>query len=123
GFRSDPGKWALAVTFSRITFPYLLLICLAALVSAVLNGLERFTAATASYILFNIVSIAFLLWLTPYVPTAGHALAWGIPVSGVAQLALLMWAVRRAGMGLTLSRPRLTPQVRGLLRRMLPGLL
>jgi len=122
GFRADPHKFALAVTFSRITFPYLPLICLAALVSGVLNGLERFTAASASYVLFNVISIAFLLWLTPHVPTAGHALAWGITASGVAQLALLLWAVRRAGMGLRLPRPRLTPQVRMLLRRMVPGL-
>ncbi len=90
--------------------------------SGVLNGLDRFTAASASYVLFNVVSIACMLWLTPYVPTVGHALSWGVTASGVAQLGLLLWALRRAGMGLTLPRPRLTPQIRVLLRRMLPGL-
>ena len=92
-----PGKFALAVTLSRITFPYLLLICLAALVSGVLNGLDRFTAASASYVLFNIVSIAFMLWLTPYVPTAGHALAWGVTVvrRGAAWAAAMGGAARR----------------------------
>ena len=49
GFAAIPAKFALAVELSRITFPYLLLICLAALVSGVLNGLDRFTAASASY--------------------------------------------------------------------------
>ena len=77
GFEAIPAKFALAVTLSRITFPYLLLICLAALVSGVLNGLDRFTAASASYLLFNVISIAFMLWLTPYVPTAGHAAVLG----------------------------------------------
>ena len=122
GFSDDAGKFALTVTLSRITFPYLLLICVAALVSGVLNGLERFAASTASYVLFNVVSIAFMIWLTPFMPTAGHALAWGVTVSGVVQLALLFWAVSRAGMGLRLPRPRLTPQMRALLRRMAPGL-
>ena len=122
GFESDPAKFALAVDLSRITFPYLVLICLAALVSGVLNGMERFTAASASYVLFNVISIACMLWLTPYVPTAGHALSWGVTASGVAQLALLIWAVRRAGMGPNLPRPRLTPKMRVLLRRMAPGL-
>jgi Lipid II flippase MurJ len=75
GFAEDRGKFALAISLSRITFPYLVLICLAALVSGVLNGLERFTAASASYVLFNIVSIACMLWMTPYVPTVGHALS------------------------------------------------
>src|SRR6201982_3146001 len=54
GFSADPAKFALAVDLSRITFPYLLLICLAALISGVLNGLEAFPAAAASYVLFNI---------------------------------------------------------------------
>ena len=43
--------------------------------------------------------------------------------SGVLQLAMLMWAVRRAGMRLHLPRPRMTPKMRHLLRRMVPGLL
>jgi putative peptidoglycan lipid II flippase len=122
GFADDPAKFALTITLSRITFPYLLLICLAALVAGVLNGLERFTAASASYVLFNVVSMGFMIGLTPYVPTAGHALAWGVTASGVAQLGLLMWASARAGMALRLPRPRMTPQMRVLLRRMAPGL-
>ena len=123
GFAAIPEKFALAVALSRITFPYLLLICLAALVSGVLNGLERFTAASASYLLYNVISIACMLGLTPYVPTAGHALSWGVTISGVAQLALLLWASQRAGMPLALPRPRLTPRMRLLLLRMVPGLL
>ena len=122
GFSANPEKFALAVTLTRITFPYLILICLAALVSGILNGMERYTAAAASYVLFNVISIAFMLWLTPYTPTAGHALSWGVTASGVAQLGLLIWAARRAGMGLGIPRPRLTPRVRVLLKRMAPGL-
>jgi putative peptidoglycan lipid II flippase len=122
GFEAIPAKFELAVALSRITFPYLLLICLAALVSGVLNGLERFTAASASYVLYNVISIACMLWLTPYVATVGHALSWGVSGAGVVQLALLLVATRRAGVPLRLPRPRLTPQVRLLVRRMLPGL-
>jgi putative peptidoglycan lipid II flippase len=122
GFSDDPGKFMLAVTLSRITFPYLLLICLAALVSGVLNGLDRFTASSASYVLFNIISIACMIWMRPYVPTVGHALSWGVTISGIFQLAVLIIATRRAGMGLSMPRPRLTPQMRLLMRRMGPGL-
>jgi putative peptidoglycan lipid II flippase len=122
GFSEDPAKFQLAVDLSRITFPYLLLICLAALISGVLNGLEKFTAAAASYVLFNIVSIACMLWMTPYVPTVGHALSWGVSISGALQLLLLMEALRRGGMSFHIPRPRLTPRMRILLRRMAPGL-
>ncbi|WP_428486715.1 murein biosynthesis integral membrane protein MurJ [Rhodopila sp.] len=123
GFAADPAKFELAIDLSRITFPYLILICLAALVSGVLNGFDRFTAASASYVLFNIISIGCMIWLTPYVPTIGHALSWGVTLSGVAQLGLLMLAVRRSGMALAIPWPRLTPQMRLLMRRMAPGIL
>ena len=122
GFTADPHKFQLAVTLSRITFPYMILICVAALVSGVLNGLDRFGVASAAYVAFNVVGIAAILFLTPYVPTVGHAAAWGITLSGIVQLAMLLWAVRRAGMGLRLPRPRLTPRMRLLMRRMAPGL-
>ena len=122
GFMAVPGKAELTVALARITFPYVFLICLAALLSGVLNGLDRFAAAAAAPLVFNGVSIAAMLLLTPFVPTVGHSLAWGVTVSGVLQLALLAWAVRRAGMALHIPRPRLTPRMRVLFRRMAPGL-
>ncbi len=123
GFRDDPQKFALAVELARITFPYLMLICLAALLSGVLNGLDKFAAAAGAPVLYNLFAIAALLGLTPYVPTVGHAAAWGVSASGIVQLALLVWAVGRAGMPLRIPRPRLTPRMRVLLRRMGPGLI
>ncbi len=122
GFADVPGKEALTIDLARITFPYVFLICLAALLSGVLNGLDKFAAAAAAPLVFNGVSIGAMLLLTPYVPTVGHSLAWGVTVSGVLQLALLAWAVRRSGMTLHIPRPRLTPRMRILLRRMGPGL-
>ena len=123
GFVALPAKFALTVQLSRIAFPYLLLICLAALLSGVLNAMNRFVAAAAAPLLYNAFSIIAMLALTPFVATTGHALAWGVSLSGVAQLALLYWAVARAGMRLHIPRPRLTPRMRLLLRRMAPGLI
>jgi putative peptidoglycan lipid II flippase len=123
GFAADPAKFALAVELSRITFPYLPLICLAALLSGVLNGMDRFAAAAAAPVLYNVFSIGAMFLLRPYVPTVGHALAWGVSVSGIAQLWLLMVAARRAGMKLHPRIPRWTRQIRVLMRRMAPGLI
>ncbi len=122
GFADDPGKFELTVVLARLAFPYLLLICLAALLSGVLNAMSRFTAAAAAPLLYNAFAIGAMYALVPFVPTAGHALAIGVSASGVAQLALLYWAVRRSGMRLHLPRPRMTPRMRLLLRRMAPGL-
>lgn len=123
GFSDDPAKFALAVDLARITFPYLFLICIAALLSGVLNGMNLFAAAGASQVIYNVFSIGSMLLLAAYVPTIGHALALGVSTAGVAQLALLVWAVSRAGMSVSRPRARLTPRMRVLLRRMWPGLI
>lgn len=123
GFADRPEQLALAIELARITFPYLLLICLTALVSGVLNGLGKFAAAAAAPIFFNILSVAALWVLAPVVPTPAHALAWGVTASGVVQLVFVLWAARAAGMPVNpLRLPRLTPEARGVLRRMGPGL-
>lgn len=124
GFADDPAKFALAVDLTRITFPYLFFICLTALVGGVLNGLDRFAAAAAAPVFFNLLSMATLLWLTPYVATPGHALAWGVTASGVVQLGLVLWGAAQAGMALNILKlPRLAPEVRLVLRRMIPGVI
>jgi putative peptidoglycan lipid II flippase len=124
GFVGEALRFPLAVELTRITFPYLLFICLAALVSGVLNGMDRFAAAAAAPVLFNVVTMTSLLALTPFVATPAHALAWGVAASGLLQLLMLIYAARTAGMAINpLSRPHLTPEVRAVLRRMIPGLI
>jgi len=124
GFVDEPLRFHLAVEMTRITFPYLVFICLTALVSGVLNGLDRFAAAAGAPVLFNLLSMAALLALAPFTATPGHALAWGVTISGAAQLLLVWAAAARAGMPLRIvSRPRLSPEVRDVLRRMGPGLI
>jgi putative peptidoglycan lipid II flippase len=124
GFAERPEKFALAVELTRITFPYLLLICLTALVSGVLNALGKFAAAAAAPIFFNLLSMIALFALAPFVATPAHALAWGVTLSGVVQLAFVWWACKQAGMALNpMQRPSLAPEVRQVLRRMIPGIL
>jgi putative peptidoglycan lipid II flippase len=116
GFADEPAKFELAVVFTRITFPYLLFITLVALMGAVLNSLDRFTAAAAAPILLNLCLIGALLGLTPLLPSAGHALAWGTFLAGIAEFLYLVWDCRRAGMSLRLVVPRLSPEIRRFLK-------
>ncbi|MFK7944145.1 MAG: murein biosynthesis integral membrane protein MurJ [Paracoccaceae bacterium] len=113
GFEGE--KFDLAVTFSRILFPYILFISLAALFSGVLNAFDRFAAAAAAPVLLNIIWVAALglVWATGSDP--GVVLPWAIAAAGLAQLALVWWAARKLGMGLLPRRPRLTPDVRRLI--------
>lgn len=122
GFVQQGERYALAVSLSRITFPYLVLICAAALVAGVLNGLHKFSMAAAAYLAFNVVGILAIVFVAPFMPNVAYAAAWGVTASGVVQLGLLLWACHRAGFSLTPLPPRFTPRMRLLLRRMLPGL-
>ena len=123
GFVNDPERFNLAVTFTRITFPYLLLISLVSLMGGILNSLQRFAAVAATPVLLNLCLIAAITLLAPEMPSPGHALAWGVAVAGVVQLLWLSVACKKAGMNLRLPRPRLTPKVKELLTLMLPAAL
>ena len=123
GFVANPDKFALAVQLTRITMGYLPLICLTALLSGVLNALDRFAAAAAAPVFFNLLLMAALVGLSPFVATPGHALAWGVLAAGFVQLAMVWVAARQAGMVLGFRKPGLTPPVVTVLKRMVPGVL
>lgn len=119
-----PEKLALAVDYTRITFPYLMLISLVSLLGGILNSVDRFWVNAAAPILLNICLIAGLIFFRGQtdVETA-RTQAIAVTVSGVLQLAWLVWACRRAGVSLRLKRPRLSPDVRRLLRLIGPAAL
>lgn len=123
GFADEPERFGLAVELTRITFPYLPLISLVALWGGILNSLDRFWAMAAAPILLNLVLIAALVLGSRIAATPGHALAWGVAAAGAAQALFLAEACRRSGALPALRLPRLTPEVRRLLKLMLPAAL
>jgi len=126
-YRDVPGKFELAVSLSRVTFPYLALVSLVAMLSGLLNAHSRFAPGAFVPVLLNIVLIAGIV--TGYtLREAGGSdvtVAWSMAVSvsaaGVAQLAYMAWATRRAGVRLKVTVPRLTPEVRRLAMLILPA--
>lgn len=122
GFAEDPAKFALAEELTRITFPSLLLISCMTLLAGNLNAVERFTAAAAAPVLMNLCMIGGLLaW--QWFPSAGHAAAWGVLASGLAQFLLVWWAAGRAGVGPGLARPRLDAETRRFFRALGPAVI
>jgi len=121
GFEPTGERFALAVELSRVTFPYLMFISLAALFSGVLNSVGRFAAAAFAPVLLNVVLIAALLLASLHPETPAHALAWGVALAGVLQLAWVAVAAARSGMALRLRLPRITPRIKRLFLLILPG--
>ena len=127
GFKADgtDGVFALAVTLSTITFPYLTFMALSALLSGMLNTAGRFGAAAAAPLLLNVVLIAAMglhLAGVAALPPA-EMLAWGVFAGGVAQFGLIAWDAHRAGILPHLPRPTLSRDVKSLLRLMGPGVI
>lgn len=113
GFAAD-ARFDMAVVFGRIAFPYILFISLTALLSGMLNATGRFMVAAAVPILMNGLFILAILAAAWQGWPMGLTLAWTVPVTGIAQLAMTWIAVRRAGFVLPFRRPRLTPELRRL---------
>lgn len=117
-------KLALTTDFARLTFPYLMLISIVALLGGVLNALGRFWVNAAAPILLNLAMIGALLFFRGESPVeTARALAAGVSVAGVLQLLWLAWGCHRAGVLPRLRWPRVTPEIRTLLRRIGPAAL
>ena len=122
GFAADE-RLALATQYGRIAFPYILFISLGALLSGVLNAAGHFAAAAAAPVLLNVTFVLSLVLTDHYGWPIGIALAWAVPIAGVAQLALVWVAAWRAGFKIVPARPRLSPDMKRLIRIAIPAML
>jgi putative peptidoglycan lipid II flippase len=127
GFAADPEKRDLAIRLARICLPYLVAITVVALLSGLMTADRRFLAPALAPVVLNLVLIAALLavlasgGIDP--DRAATVLSWAVVVGGLGQVGLLAVAVARAGLAPPLVAPRLSPEIRRLLRLGLPGLL
>jgi putative peptidoglycan lipid II flippase len=113
----EPQRFALAVEFTRLTFPYLMFISLVALLGGALNGLGRFSAAAAAPILLNVTLITGLLFFHGSNDiSAARTQSAAVAVAGMVQFIWLAFAAHRHGLSLKLRWPKWTPRVAQLLR-------
>jgi putative peptidoglycan lipid II flippase len=121
GFAQDPSQWGLASEMLRITFPYVLFISLTAFAGGILNTYERFGVPAFTPVLLNLSLIGCAIYLAPLMERPILALAWGVLIAGIAQLAFQLPFLSRLGL---LPRLRFNPRhpgVRRILRLMGPA--
>lgn len=100
GFRNTPGKLEATVAMTRMMFPYLFFVSLAALASSVLNARGRFIMPAAHPIAFNLVMIAgAVLWAGRSVRPA-MVFSAAVVIGGALQLAVLVPSLIREGVDL-----------------------
>lgn len=98
GFTHDPTKYALTVNLLRITFPYILFISLASMLSGVLNTWKSFSVPAFTPTILNISFLFFILVLRHFFHPAIFTLAFAVFVGGILQLAFQVPFVRKIGM-------------------------
>lgn len=101
-FKSEPVETAV---LTRIMFPFLTLVSVAALFQGVLNSVGVFTPSGMGPIWFNVCFIALPSVIAPLMPNPARAMAVGVLVGGLAQCLCQLPAVLKAGFRLGLVNP------------------
>ncbi|NBD37641.1 MAG: murein biosynthesis integral membrane protein MurJ [Verrucomicrobia bacterium] len=125
-FEGLPERWYAGAALSQLLFPYVMLICLGALICGTLNVFGRFGLASANQIWLNLMMIGALLAGMGIWPADGEQrvlwLSLGVLAGGMLQLLVPAWGMARAGWRFP-SGWRSHPDLGKVLRLFLPGLL
>jgi len=124
-------KTELMLQLLRVMFPYMLLVCLAAVMMGMLNARGHFFVPAMGATALNVVMIASVLWLAPQMglhfpkedrlPHQIFALAIGVLAAGVAQAAFQLPTLWRDGFRYQWISPWRDETVRRVIYKMIPG--
>ncbi|MCQ2562561.1 MAG: murein biosynthesis integral membrane protein MurJ [Alphaproteobacteria bacterium] len=118
GFADDPWKLNTTVVIARIMFFYVIFICGAAFLSAILNAFSRFILAAFMPVLLNIMLILSLLaslWYGNDIIL--YVMATTVVISGIIQFWILLSRIRSKHFGLKLIIPKKDNKIKSLFKR------
>jgi len=122
GFGDVQGKWELTIFLTRIMFPYIFLISLAALAMAILNSFHKFFVPAFTPVLFNLAIICLAVLFARKAEEPAFVFAAGVVLGGVFQLAFQLPFLWRRGMRFKFSLSFSHPAVRKVAKLMVPGI-
>lgn len=125
-FHAIPGKFEQTVRMTRIMWPFLLLVAMAAQVMGILNSCGQFGVPATASTLFNIFSLAAGLtigWIGPYGISPIEGMAWGVVIGGGAQLAWQIPSLRKQGFHFRPAFDWSHPGMKRIMRQMGPAIL
>jgi len=122
GFGDAPGKWELTTVLTRLMFPYIFLISLAALAMAILNSFRKFFVPAFTPVLFNLAIISAAFFFARKAEEPAYVFAVGVVVGGLLQLGFQIPFLWRNGMRFKLGLSFTHPAVRKVGKLMIPGI-
>jgi putative peptidoglycan lipid II flippase len=127
GFADEPAKFGLTVTLTRLMFPFLVLVAMAAWAMGVLNAGGRFFLPATAPAAFNVVSaalpIATYAWLKSRGVEPIVGMAWGVTLGAAAQFLVQVPGLARMGLRWRPVIDWRDPELRAVIRRWLPMIL
>ncbi len=125
GFSDGDLRFELAVNLSKITFPYVVLISIVALLGGMMNSFDRFAPFASMPIFFNLALISALLYVMfgGVTPTPAHALAVGVIGAGVLQLLWMLYHAYRMKIMLKIKAPEVTLEIKKVFKLMGPSII
>jgi putative peptidoglycan lipid II flippase len=119
------GETRLMLELLRLMFPYMLLVCLAAILIGMANARGHFFVPALGAVILNLVMIASVLLLAPRMGSRLDqqifGLAIGVVLAGIAQAFFQLPTLAREGFRYQWVSPWRDPTVREVVRKMLPG--
>jgi len=122
GFKEIEGKIELTVILTRIMFPYIFLISLAALAMAILNSFHKFFVPALTPVLFNLSIITLVVVFAQDAKNPAFVFAAGVVLGGFFQLAFQIPFLWRKGMKFKVGLSFKHPAVRKVGKLMVPGI-
>jgi putative peptidoglycan lipid II flippase len=105
-YKAEHDKYVLGVTLTRIMFPYLLFIGLAALAMGMLNSLRAFLMPALSPVMLNILTITSVVLSLQFLSQPILGVAVGVVLGGMCQFLIQVPGLKKQGM---MIRPQFTP--------------
>src|SRR5439155_342640 len=121
GIAEDPARGGLAVLLTRVMFPYVVLVGLAALAAGALNAQGRFFASALGPAVQNVGMILAISLLASRVDPPILSLAIGVLLGGIGQLLVQLPSLRRSGLLVLPGSQFRHPALARLLRLLLPA--
>jgi len=112
GFIKNPEKLSLTITLTRILFPFIMAVGLAALALGILNSLHRFIIPALAPCLLSISEIFFILLICPLMERPIIGLALGVLIGGFAQFFFQLPVIVKEGFIIPTSKSYSNPHLK-----------
>jgi len=122
GFVDNIDKMEIAITLTRITFPFLIFVCLASFFAAILNSHNKFAAASGAPIILNIILVLVLLFSSSLGDSLVYYLSYGVSLAGLLQLLFLYKFVKKYYLLKIKIKIKITSKVKIFFKKLLPSI-